>query len=825
VRAFIAWLLNADSAAFGPDAEIGFRFNQTVEGWLVFVLAVGVIAFTFWIYRKDGSGTTTPGFRFFLGALRVGLITVALLMLGEPVLLSAHTQTKPSTVVVLVDNSYSMSLKFPYAEENLRKQVRDALGQGQKITIREEGKEPVTLTVDKLELKHFGQISRMQVVCQALRKGTPNFIEDLKKAHGDVRLYTFSKGLTTSTEDKQPLKLEADKDLEPVGQESRIGDCLRQAIKELRGQPLAGVVIISDGRQNVGEDAVHVATSQYKIQHVPIFTVAVGDPGEPKDIEVSVEGPEAVLPDDPSEVMVILRQKGYEQLGQVNVLMKEADGKVIATETLKLGKSGEKLAVPLKFRKEKPGKYTFEISVPEQEGELRAENNLATYTFNVVDKKVKVLFAEGQDLPRWEYRYLKNALLRDHTTEADILLATGDNTWIWDGTAGKEALKEFPNTEKEFSQYDVIILGDINPVIFNSEQLKLLQRFVGQGAGGLIFIAGERYMPSVFLQGPLAEMLPVVPQQTGFATPETGFQEQFPIELTAEGKRVPWTQIDPDDSANRETWESLPRQLWYYPVKRAKEVALTIATHPFAKDETGNGKMPLIVTMPYGQGRTMFVGVDSLWRWRRGVGDRYHYRFYSQAIRHLSTNKRIGGQKRFLVDTDKSAYAIGDKVLIRASFKDENFKPLTQEKVTVYITTSKGKQHSLELDRLRDQEGVYEGPYFPNQRETFSIWAKDESQPDVRQSETTIKVDVPQLELENPRMNEELLRAIAAAGGEGGEFFTIDQLSDITPKIKPKEEKILHEIPINLWDNWLIMLVFASLITLEWVLRKRGRML
>ena len=825
MKSFIAWLLDVDPQVLGPDAEISYRFNQQVEGWVVFLLAAGAIGFTTWVYRRDGRGTASGLFRCCLGFLRIALIAIALLMLTEPVLVSSHNEKRPSTVLVLVDRSFSMKLTFPYAEDALRRQVQEALGKDLQIKVLDEEGKAETVPVAKLSLSHFGRISRMQVVCQALRKGAPGFLDELKKRHPQVKLYTFDRELHTTSEGeaRQPLSIDLEKDFEPSGQETRIGDCLRAAAKDLRGIPLAGVVVISDGRQNAGEDPVHVAASQFRNQRIPIFTVSVGDPGEPKDIEIAVEGPEAILPDDPTEAIAYIRQKGYDALGSLDVEMREGDKVIKRQAGVKLGKAGEKIAVPLKFSVAKPGKYTYSLSVPKQAGELREENNEASYTFQVVDKKVKVLFVEGQDLPRWEYRFLKNALVRDHTTEADCLLASGEGTFLWDGTPGKATLETFPNTKKEMGEYDVVILGDVNPVIFTTDQIKLLLDFVREG-GGFIMIAGERFAPGAYLGGALAELLPVVPHPGAYVPPEGGFQDQFPIELTVKGKQMPWTQLDAEDSANRETWERLPKQMWFYPVKRSKVIADIIAVHPFAKDDEGK-KTPLIATMQVGAGRSMYIGVDSLWRWRREFGDRYHYRFYSQAIRHLSTAKRLGGQKRFLLGADKNIYSIGDQVPLTALLKDEKFNPLTTDHVTVYVQGPKNKTQTVELKRRRDLEGNYEGTFYPNEKGDYNLWLKDEHQPEIHQSEISLKVDFPQLELENPRMHEELLRALAAAGGEGGRYVTIDRLGQIPPLISPKEENVLHEKPINLWDNWLVLALFTLLITLEWVLRKKGRMI
>jgi hypothetical protein len=221
----------------------------------------------------------------------------------------------------------------------------------------------------------------------------------------------------------------------------------------------------------------------------------------------------------------------------------------------------------------------------------------------------------------------------------------------------------------------------------------------------------------------------------------------------------------------------------------------------------------------------MYIGVDSLWRWRRAVGDRYHYRFYNQAIRHLSMAKRLGGQKRFYLGADRSVVAIGDRVVFSAVVKDENYKELSAEKVLLHGRTPKGEEFTVDLARLHDRPGNYEGNFVPLLQGDYSVWLRDDAQPEVRQSETAFKVEKPQLEYENPRLDKELLENVARAGGEGGAYFEIDHLNEIPPKIHPTRLEIPRETVFELWDNWFVLALFTVFITLEWVLRKRGRMI
>ncbi len=803
-----------------PNARLEMQFNQPVDRVLIFVALLAAILFAIWIYRKDGKATASPKLRALLGFFRAMLIIIALFVLAEPVLVATQIETRRSTVIVLVDDSYSMELAFVDAQDDLRKKISQAMA-GATLTLKGEDGKPLTIEAPKLAPNQYKLLTRLDVVSAAMQNKRPNgtpFLENLAKDH-DVHLFGFSRGLSANSDDGKPLDPLKLKSSVARGAETRIGEALRAALREARGQPLAGVVIISDGRQNAGEDAL-ISSNIYKTRRVPIYSVGIGDPTDPKDFEVSLVGPDTILPEDQTEATALIRYKGYTGITSIKVEMKNGD-RVVASEDVKLGKPGEKTPVPLRFKEAKPGKYTYTIRIPEQPGEMRTDNNVFTYSFQVVDKKVKVLFVEGQDLPRWEYRYIKNALRRDHTTECDVLLATSDGGFLWDGTEGKEPLQNFPINKKEISEYDVIIFGDVSPSIFTQDQARLLQDFVREG-GGFMAIAGERYMPAEYVAGIWFEMLPVIPQRSSFQAPDGGFQETFQVELTSEGWKQPWTHLDPDEHNNREVWERLPSLNWYYPVKKKKELATVIAVHPHDKDE-GGGKMPLITVMPYGSGRTMFVGVDSLWRWRRGVGDRYHYRFYNQAIRHLSMAKRLGGQKRYFLGTDRTLAAIGDKVIVNGILKDENLRDLTEPRVMVHGKKPNGESFNFEITSLRDRPGNYEGAYNPEMQGEYAIWLKDPAQPDAHQSEVSFKVEKPQLEYEDPRLDEELLKGIAKSGGDGGDYRGIESLNDI--KIQPRMEQIPRETQMPLWDNWFVFVIFTALITLEWILRKVGRMI
>ncbi len=115
---------------------------------------------------------------------------------------------------------------------------------------------------------------------------------------------------------------------------------------------------------------------------------------------------------------------------------------------------------------------------------------------------VKVLYVEGS--PRWEYRYIKTALLHHPAVRISFLLTSADPGYEQEasdpdpsiGFAGR--VTAFPETAEGLGAYDVILFGDVDSREFTDKQLQLLCDFVRKDGGGFAMIAGRASPRSAF---------------------------------------------------------------------------------------------------------------------------------------------------------------------------------------------------------------------------------------------------------------------------------------------------------------------------------------
>ncbi len=815
--------LVAQVKSTGLSKVTRFKWLGMPEAWIVVFLVLAIIAIAWIIYKRE-TGIAGPVAKVFLGMVRVAIILLVLFVLFEPVISTEMSEVRESYVIVLVDESLSMSFKDIYGDMAEISTLASA------VSVAES---------------EIAGMKRLDIVKAMLAREDVDLANRLLEKNS-LKVFTFSTGIRLFGEGDKGEKfmvaaggenVEAQEKpfdaLEANGPETRLGDSLNEALNFLKGQRIAGVIVISDGRNNRGMLKPEQVAEAAGLKDIPIYTVGVGNPEEPKDIAlVNLEARDVVLVNDKINFNIIFRSRGYE--GQnVTATLRFGD-EVKQTKEIKL--KGHNLVQRdcLSYKPEKQGEFEVVIELKVKPGEQFKENNKLTHQLKVVDEKIKVLYVDCY--PRWEYRYLKNALIRDETMKVQCLLQSADEGFPQESSPGVDPLAQFPVTRTElFENYHVIILGDIDPSHprqpISPEQMKWIKEFAQKMRGGVLFMAGENFSPDCYRDTPLEDLIPVLSERLGpgeiwrWSEPKTTV---YHLKLTAEGKEHSIVRLTSDKQANIELWEdndrresnSLPGFYWWYPARKAKPGTVVLAVHPKDKNDKRQ-RRPLIAYMNTGGGDAMYVGVDSTWRWRAGVGDIYFYRFWSQAIRFLSTRILLGKTKHHSISTDKPAYLLNEQVNITALFRDRDLRPATEEKKKVNLRTPDGTDSPLELTLNPNNPGTYTGSFAVRHLGWHKLWIGTGAEdPEKGQAFTTFNVEVPVLERKDPRTNRELLKLMAKLSKKG-KYFEIHQLDEVPDNVEEIIETIDTQVSEDrLWDKSWVLILFVALLATEWIGRK-----
>jgi uncharacterized membrane protein len=315
-----------------------------------------------------------------------------------------------------------------------------------------------------------------------------------------------------------------------------------------------------------------------------------------------------------------------------------------------------------------------------------------------------------ETFPRWEYRYLRNALERDPGVEVNCVLFHPD---LGKAGEGRGYLSGMPKNE-DLAKYDVVFLGDVgtDKGQLSMDQCTALQRLVRDQAGGLVFMPGLRGFEGSLQGTPLGDLMPIVwddSQPRGWGTSSQG-----KFTLTEAGTRSLLTKLEDTDEASARIWQNLPGFQWYAPALRAKAGTEILATHRTESNQFG--RVPLIVTKTYGSGKILFMGTDGAWRWRKGVEDKYHYRFWGQVVRWMAYQRNMsqGDKMRLFYSPDRPSS--GSVLTLNANVTSLTGEPLRDGVVIAQITATSGRTASVRLASAgEDAWGLFTGAFTPRE--------------------------------------------------------------------------------------------------------------
>src|SRR5262249_61478613 len=95
-------------------------------------------------------------------------------------------------------------------------------------------------------------------------------------------------------------------DIKPTLAVSPLGDALQGVLAAHRGQPMAGVILATDGRSNTGEDPLRAAQAAVR-QNIPLFLIAAGADEGPRNVRVAeLDASPVVFVRDPMQLAVVV---------------------------------------------------------------------------------------------------------------------------------------------------------------------------------------------------------------------------------------------------------------------------------------------------------------------------------------------------------------------------------------------------------------------------------------------------------------------------------------------------------------------------------------
>ena len=359
----------------------------------------------------------------------------------------------------------------------------------------------------------------------------------------------------------------------------------------------------------------------------------------------------------------------------------------------------ESISGNLSWLPESQGEIEFDIILSQVNGETYKDNNQKRINTRVESKTIRALIVDS--FPRWEYRFLRNALDRDPGVELSCILFHPGMT----PSIGQNYIQKFPSDEANLAPFDVIFLGDVglDENELNQKQCDLLTNLIKYQASGIIFMPGRRGRQQTLSKSSLNELLPVIydpekPRGIGTQNPASYI-------LTQRGLEHWLTNLRGTGEKNRDFWERLPGFHWSATVSKTRPGSEVLAVH--SNYNTDWGKMPILVIRQVGAGKSLYLGSDSAWRWRRGVEDKYHYRFWSQIVRWMAHGRYVAEKEGIKLIPSPEKPRIGEKVFLRCIVLDRDGFPLEDGEVKGLARHPDGNVENLYFRSDPECPGVY----------------------------------------------------------------------------------------------------------------------
>ncbi len=637
--------------------------------------------------------------------------------------------------------------------------------------------------------------------------------------------------------------------------QTRIGDAIRNVLTTHDPATLAGIIVATDGQSNGGADP-SAAVSSARRSEVALYPIGLGSSDAPVNVRVvDLNAPRRVYPGDNFVVTAVLQGSGPKPIDVEIQLLdglddtsgvssgRDADGSirppgdVVDSQKLQVNNDGTLTGVRFELEPESVGRRRLAIRIVAPAEDKNSLDDIRDARYEVVSRKLKVMTIAGG--PTREYRFVRNLLFRDPSIELHTWLQTGQPGISQDAD---QLLTEFPSTAEALFQYDTIVMFDPNWSALSLEALELLDRWLTQQAGGLVLVAGPVYHP----QWTRKRTDPRVTKIAGFfpinvstrsplaATGRQGGDSAWPLKFTPEARRAEFLWIADSAVESFEVWDNFDGVYDYVDAKSAKPAAKVYAYYSDPTTEI-SGSLPIyLASQFYGAGRVYFQGSGEMWR-LRGESDAYFDNYYTKLIRWVSEGRLLRDSNRGLLMVDSLRAQVGDTITIRAVLTDDQFEPLDVAEVPAKLLAPGGRIDDLRLlpQQGEPRAGTYGARFVVREAGSYEVRLTLGDALNEQVLRQSVQVRLPTVELERPRRNDADLQSFATI--TGGEYLRVDAetpdqaiATKLVSWIRPQPQTSVlpgtPDVDFTRRRNAVLMWLLATMLTMEWVIRRLHRL-
>jgi hypothetical protein len=229
----------------------------------------------------------------------------------------------------------------------------------------------------------------------------------------------------------------------------------------------------------------------------------------------------------------------------------------------------------------------------------------------------------------------------------------------------------------------------------------------------------------------------------------------------------------------------------------------------------------------------MFSGIEETWRWRREVGDKFHYRFWAQTVRWMVKRQFAEGDPRARLSLDRAECDAGEPVEIEAYCLAPDGFPLENARVWAKVeregdapaeprgSAGASPSQRVALAAAPGGWGIYRATFKPEKPGKYTLRPVVATYGDEPLA-SAASLTVLRADLEKKFLAQDVNSLNSIALASRGRYLRVDECDRLPSLLAASMERPLRTAEYSPCRHWLYYSLLAFVLGAAWLIRKRS---